>query len=395
MIGVLNQTILERVLTTKGYSCSKNWKKYRDSDVFDFEINNRKYDVKTTHIYSRYNQEWEREDFTPELLISNKSYGGPEWKHFFPMMVPISQLTIDKMKDSYIFGIAESFDDIRKIEPKISDNGFWCSVPFAKAFYFFHSVPSIRAREKNGQGFKVKITWKNPQQRFNDNSRAVVFTLFGEWDEKKQFEDLKLNPREETSSVNEFSSLSCLKIDHPALLDHNDEFIISVENYFDQHVPKSTNPKINLNDSNFEWVLNKNSFVNLKVPQDYKVYWVGYIPFQEFASVFKDYNSYFIPLPRNMDVNQEGRVNNRFEKRLRSFDKKRAKAIEKGIPIPWPEFVPLMDIKTRTVKAGILLAAMAGPRPIGAACYYYPPYAFQETAIYVLPKDLYIIDSIP
>lgn len=396
LMGVLNQTILERILTKKGFKCSKDWTKYRESDVFDFMINERKYDVKTVHIYSEYNESTNREDFSINLLISNKDYGGPEWRHFFPMMVALSQLTIERMKDSYIFGIAETYDDLREREPQLSDGGFWCAAPFKKAHYFFHSTHIIKQREEEGKGFNVKATWKRRQQRlFKETKRKVEMTLFGEWAGDRQTETLKLAEGKSAVSEKEFSSLSCVKLEHPAILDNNDEIIVAVNNLFDEFISKPTKPLVNLNDPDFEWKLHRTSFVNLQVPKDYEVYWIGYIPFTEFATLFPSYKAYFIPHPNNMSINQPGRAPPRLKKRFSSLDKRREKELNKGTKVPWPAFFPLID-KQNNIKAGLLLAAMRrGTKPIGAACYYYPPYALWESAIYILPGDLYTMDSLP
>jgi hypothetical protein len=395
LIGVLNQTILERALTEKGYTCSKEWKKYRDSDVFDFTIQGRTHDVKTFHVYSEYNDSLNRKPFSVKLLVSNKDNEGPEWRTFFPMMVTLSQLTVEKMKDSYIFGVTETYEDIRKRQPRLSDKGFWCAAPYDKAHSFFHSTRVIKLREKEGQGFKVRAALRRTQRRLFENKRRIVkLRLIGEWAENRQIEEMDLREGKTIVSQKEFSSLSCVKLEHPATLGEGDEIVITVQSIFREFVPKPTNPRFNLNDANFAWIMNKQSFVNLRMPEDYKVYWIGHIPFKEFASLFTSYRSYFIPLGNNMDSNQPGRVNADSREKLESLDRRRQKAVDQGIEVPWPPFLSLID-KKNVVKAGLLIAAMSGARPIGAACYYYPPYALWESAIYVLPRDLYTMDSLP
>jgi hypothetical protein len=395
LIGVLNQTILERVLTGKGYVCSADWTKYRESDVFDFKISGKTYDVKTVVIYKQYNETLKRENFSIELLLSNKDYGGPEWRHFFPMMVAVSQLTLDKMKDSYIFGIAETYEDLLKRDAGKSSGGFWCAAPYGKAHDFFHTTGLIRQRECCGKGFRINVSWKSKQRKlFGNGKRKVKLTLFGEWAGDRQTETLRLIERKAVVSQSEFSSLSCVRLEHPSVLADDDEIAITVKPHFTDFFPKLTNPSINLNDPQFEWVLQRDSFVNLQVPEDYKVYWIGHISFQEFAQRFASYDSYFIPYGNNMDINQPGRVNAESRKKLELLDKRRQKAIEQGVNVPWPAFLPLIDNKNQ-IRAGMLLAAMRGLRPIGAACYFYPPYALLESAIYVLPSDLYNMDSLP
>jgi len=255
LLGVLNQTILERILSERGYKCSKQWKKYRDSDVFDFHVNGRTYDVKTTHIYSEYSKKNERENFSPELLMTNKDYPGPEWRHFFPMMVPISQLTVDKIKDAYIFGISETYQDIRHIAPSKGDKGFWCAAPFEKAFYFMQSTYVIRRREEEEQGFKIRVSWKRNQRSLNGKRKVACLTIFGEWAGERQIENIEIKESKTAISEHTFSSLSCVRFSHPSILDDFDQIIVSVENDFKEIVTKPNNPKINLNDANFEWII--------------------------------------------------------------------------------------------------------------------------------------------
>lgn len=393
LLGVLNQTILERVLTGKGYECSKQWKKYRDSDVFDFIVNKKIYDVKTTHIYSEYSEANKREEFSPKLLLSNKDYEGPEWRHFFPMMVPISQLTVDTIKDAYIFGISETYQDLRHTTPMKTDRGFWCAAPFGSAFYFMQSTRVIKQREEEGKGFKIRASWKRSQDTINGKRKKATMTLFGEWAGDRQTETLELSERKTKTGVKEFSSLSCIRLEHPALLDEFDEIFISVENEFDKFIARPTNPKINLNDPNFVWKVGSQSFVNLQIPKDYHVFWVGFIPFTSFTSLFPSYPSYFIPHPSNMDINQPGKAVPNIKERLEGLNRRREKALAEGKRIPWPDFVSF--IRGGEIKAGLLIARQRFGRSIGAACYFYPPYGFQETAIYVLPKDLYCMEYLP
>jgi len=390
-LGVLNQTMLERILTDKGYDCSKEWKNYRDSDIFDFIIGEKKYDVKTMVLYKQYNQDWDREEFSKAFLIQNKDYSGPLWRKFFPIMVTISQLTIDKMKDGYIFGIAESHEDLRKREPEKADEGFWCAVPFKKAFYFFQSTKNIQKREEQRQGFKVKIEWNHIQTTLNQQNRKSNIILHGEWAGEKLSETIDIQVGGSVVSTNNFSSVCCFQFIDLWML-RDDKLIITVENNFTEFVPKTTDPSINLNNDDFEWILTKSSFVNLKVPEDYQIYWIGHIPFEEYASIFPNYPSYFIPHGSNMNENQEGRIHTNLRDKFRAMDNRRQRAITNGKNIPWPQFSSF--IKGSNIKAGLLIVAMRGPRPIGAACYYYPPYAMQETALYILPRDLFTMDSL-
>lgn len=394
MKGVLNQTMLERIMTRKGFKCSKNWKHYRDSDIFDFSINGKVYDVKTGHIYEEYSKNWDREKFTPELLIKHKDYPGPIWKTFFPMGLTVSQITYKKEKDGYIFGIARTFKDVNKVEPISGDNGYWCSIPFGQAAIFFHSRQLIMIREEKKLGFKVKIRWNINQQRLIQNEELIVkILIIGEWDGKKQTEELTIKPSQSVTSKKEFSSLSCINCEHPTFLGSYDKLIISVKSNLKQAIPKPTNPIENLNNTDFEWELNKLSFVNLKMPEDYEVFWIGTITPQVLFKEFTKYKCYFIPLP-GRDRNQEGILFPSTKEKLEALDTRKKKYVEEGLKVVGPDFAPL--IKGQKFNGGLLIAQMSARGSLGAASYIYPPQpgAFPESAIYILPGDLYRMDDL-
>lgn len=393
MKGVLNQTLLERIMKNKGFKCAKNWKHYRESDIFDFSINGRVYDVKTGHIYDEYSKQWERDKFTPELLIKNKDYPGPIWKRFFPMTITISQITYKKGKDGYIFGIAKTFKDVNKVKPLLGDKGIWCASPFGQAAVFFHSRPLIMLREEKKSGFKVNIKWESFQQKLLTIKEKVEVTLIGEWNKNRQIEDLIIKPSQTITSKKEFSSLSCIKCEHPAFLSSDDKLIISVKDNLKEIVPKLTDPTENLNNSQFELELGNYSFTNLKMPEDYEVFWIGHTTPEIFFKEFKKYKSYFIPLP-GREINQEGILTQHSKEKLEAMDNRKKKYIEEGFKVMGPDFKPL--IKGKKFNGGLLIAQMGRMASLGAASYIYPPQpgAFPESAIYILPSDLYIMDDI-
>lgn len=392
--GVLAQSVLKRELANRGKKCAMDWTGYRESDIFDFKVDDKVYDVKTMVIYSEYGKSWQRKDFSPSLLIQNYDYPGPEWRRFFPVMVPMTQLMPDKMKDSYVFGIAETKLDLRRRAPEEGDNGFWCAAPYGKAQTYFQDKKLIESREKFGKGFILKVKWERNQKVLSQEKESISIVPIGEWDGKRQSAvEIIVKPGDESKSTVEFSALGCIRLDHPSKLNPLDRIIITAESDFRDNITKITNPQENINDLNFEWILNSESFVNLKVPKDYKIYWIGHIPFSEFAMKFIKYPAYFIPTVKKPEVNSTGRLTDKIREKLRSLEKRREKAINEGKHIPWPSFADL--ISGSKIKAGILISAnRAHGAPLGAACYYYPPYALVESAIYVLPRDLYVMDSI-
>jgi len=392
-LGVLNQSILERELKSRGYSCGMDWTKYRESDIFDFSIEGKIYDVKTMIVYSEYDKQWKRQPFSPELLIRYKSYQGPKWRIFFPIMVAMTQLTVDKMKDGYIFGIGKTYPDLRKREPMPRDKGFWCTAPYDKAFVFFQNTALVKAREDAGRGFFPVVKWNREQSTIDGSIGELALTFYGEWMGKPVTTTARLSPGDQVVISTEMSALSCIKAEHPSSLGGTDELVITAKNNFRDFVPRLTDPNENINDHKFSWKIGKSAFVNLHVPSDYTVYWLGYIPFKEFARTFTNYSCYFIPHPKNPDENTNGEYTGKLVDKFARLDNRRSRAISKGLDIPWPDFSGL--VKGKMIKAGLLVSVnKAGGKPIGAACYYYPPYALLESAIYVLPKDLYTMDSL-
>jgi len=386
--GVLNQNLLEKKLEEKGYSTVKDWTKYRETDLFDFEIGDNVYDVKTCHVYDEYSEQNDREIFSLDFLIENIDYPGPEWKRFFPATLPFTQINGIEEKDRYLFGISRTNDDIRKTEPDNDDGGFWVSGPCKDAFKFFQVPEAILKREEADQGFYVEVRWERSQNTLFDENNDIELSLIGEWDGERLDEVMVLSPGEEKMSENEYSSLSTVKLNHPSMLIDKDKLVISAESNYSGRIPKPTNPKIDLDNDDFDWTLTKDDFVNLHVPMDYKVYWLGWVPVEEFFEKFQKYESYFIPHPDNYDVNVPGKVTSKLREQLEREDRKRKKKINKGEDISRPKFSDLID--GDSLHGGFLLAAYRGGHTLGAGSYYYPPNpnAFREKALYILPADL-------
>lgn len=392
MEGVLNQTLLQRELVNRGVKASMNWKGYRETDIFDFSVGGKKYDVKTFVVYDPRDSP-PRRRFSPDLLIENRSNPGPVWYEFFPAMVTLSQLTIARPKDGYVFGVGLSSENLVQRVPERGDGGYWCSVPHSSAFQFLHSTPLILARESAGRGFLPVAKWRREQARLAPESDEIELTYFGEWAGERKEVRVRLKRGGSTSTDERFSALSCVRVDSPALLEPSDVIEISVHNEFRERVPSDTDPTLDLNDSSFSWNISVSDFINLNLPENYKVYWIGHIDCREFAKTFARYPCYFQPHPKDPDRNVPGKYEGSFKLKLDRMDRKRAKALASGAVIDWPDFASLAD--GTTLHAGILVAVQGlGGRNLGAACYYYPPYGFYESAMYVLPADLDIMSTL-
>ena len=89
--GIVAQEMLHRVLHSKGIDAEFQIKSYRKDDLFDFQIRGAqgfiKMDIKSVLHYKDYDP-LGREELTPDLIIKNSNYPGPDWRRFFPMLIP-------------------------------------------------------------------------------------------------------------------------------------------------------------------------------------------------------------------------------------------------------------------------------------------------------------------
>lgn len=393
MIGVLNQTILRRKLTSLKIPCGMDWTNYRQSDRFDFKIGKDVCDVKTTVVYTDYDTSYNRPKFTPDLLIKNRSNQGPDWRRFFPQMVALSQFNPSAKKNRYIFGVAVTKRDVRKpMSDMQSRNGVWCAVPHGTASQFFHHRELIKSREAAKCGFQLNVAWKRSHQVINSNTYKLRIQLIGEWNGKQRIRQTTVEPNKSSIVRHEFSSLSTIVVDHPHLLLPKDHIEISARNNYLDDVLKPSDPTINLNDNNFMWDINCNSFVNLGI-ENYAVYWIGHVPYVDFMKKFVSYPCYFAPRP-NSFKNEEGRLTFKLKEKFDRYDRARTRIDDAEFKKVLPEFSTLL--KNNKIKAGILISARRPDgKVIGASCYYYPgAYAFHESAMYILPRDLEVMNSL-
>lgn|SRR5487761_296571 len=396
LIGVLNQNILERELSRRGHTCEVDWSNYRKSDIFDFKLEGEIYDVKTGIIYSNYGEKLKREPFSSSLLIKNRSYSGPIWRDFFPLMVAMTQLDFNREKKAYIYGLSLVENDPAIVKPYFGDGGFWCASPCEAAHPFYHSRILIRERESQTKGFSVILKWDKKQSALFDDlpgQASIKVTLYGEWASEKREIPIVLAPREEITVEQELSSLSCIRIEEPSALVGDDKLVVSARNNLQQPVAPPSDPSKNLNDpTKSKWSISRLDLINLRVPDNYSVFWLGYILIGEFAKKFLTYPSYFNPKKDN-DRNEPGRLTPKLRVKLETLENRRTKALGDSKKVHWPNLTTL--IKGNEIAGGVMISArVAGGQILGGACYYYPPYRLYESAFYVLPQDLNTMSSL-
>lgn len=391
--GVLNQSILGETLLKEGIEATLDWSKYRESDIFDFKIGEKVFDVKTVNVYEDYNEDYNRPKFSTELVIQNKDYSGGEWDHFFPCLITVSQITPGKIKDGYIFGIAVSDSNPNDDSPNEVENGFWASAPFGKALPFFQDRYLIRRREEAGLGINPIFIWERKQNTLFCPDQPLEITVYGEWDEEPIHETFTIELGSQYTCKKEFSSLTSLRVSNPILLSSN-QISITAHNNLNEKVPKKTDPSVDLNKLLEAWELNEESFVNLSVPDRYDVHWLGFTSFKRYLKRFQEYPSYFCPLPSNPRNNQQARANDSIIRHFERIDRAINKLELNSDYYCWPKFQDLVDgVK---IKAGVLLSAQRpSGQVLGAGSYYYPgSFSFHESALYILPSDLYRLSNL-
>ena len=109
--GILGQEMLKRKMREVGLRAETPRKSHRVTDFFDFLVpmgsEAVKMDLKSIHYYHDY-ELLGRVPFSVDLLLQHAGYPGPDWRTFFPMMVPHTQ--INQAKQAYCFAIARSLD---------------------------------------------------------------------------------------------------------------------------------------------------------------------------------------------------------------------------------------------------------------------------------------------
>ena len=124
----------------------------------------------------------------------------------------------------------------------------------------------------------------------------------------------------------------------------------------------------------------REDFCDLRLPYDYTLYFLGWIPKEEFLSSFRRYPAYVWP----------------DDKRDRALNQGWSQITEKDM-----DLISRLGIADRVsdapsrINAGLLKTSGRGG---GACCYVYPNIGrgggVRETNLYVLPQDLYTMDSL-
>jgi len=373
--GVVGQEMLLRAMTRLGIKAQTQRKSYRDEDLFDFRVaiegTLTKMDLKSINYFTNYAPAG-RAQFSTDLLLQYSGYAGSNWRTFFPMLVPHTQ--IEQSKEAYCFAIASSIDlrkDIATNRVAYALTAF----PYAEYLPFLSSKKLCLMREEAKKGFSLELQYETDSILASEITLSVV----GEWAGKLSLQSVKLKPGV-AKRAGPFSCISSFQIDK----DSYDQFYGAVEiavkkNEFSRLVLNSQ--KRNINDIQKEtFVLTPADFCNLFLPTDYTLYVIGWTRKDEFLQACRQYTGWVWPLDK------VDKYKNQPWSQITEDDRHRFEATG---------FAASIQDKPRLLKAGWLKTTGKGG---GACCYVFPNIGanggVKETNLYVLPQDLNTMDSL-
>ena len=373
--GIVGQEMLLREMTRLGLNALTQRKSHRDDDLFDVHVAIdgclTKMDLKSFHYFTNYGPVG-REKFSPDLLVKHAGYADSDWRTFFPMMVSHTQ--IDQSKEAYCFAIGSSID-IRK-DIHTNRTGYALSAfPYAEYLPFLSSRKLCLMREEANKGFFIELSYESDSLM----SSEITLSIIGEWAGEATVQPVELKPGGK-KKAGPFSCISSFQVDEKSYSQffgaveirvHKNEFTQSVLNSLKRNVneiPKET------------FVLKPSDFCNLFLPKDYTLYVIGWTWKDEFLQNCRKYTGWVWPLDK------VDKFKNQSWSQLTQADEKKLQATGFGASI---------QDKPRLLKAGWLKTTGRGG---GACCYVFPNIGanggVKETNLYVLPQDLYTMDSL-
>ena len=275
--GVVGQEVLRRHLERNRVQLTVQRKSHRDDDLFDLKVSVpptdgsgevAKMDLKTFHYYRDY-ASFGREPLTQDLLVRHGGYAGPDWRRFFPMLVPHTQ--IEQSKELYCFAVADSID-IRQDPFTDRSDHVLTAFPFGRHLPFLSSSKLCLQRERANKGFNLEIEYL--QDSLLDAS--VHVRVNGEWGGRAKAESKNIEP----SGIRRFGPYSCVssfEIDPVGYATFGGRLAVkTVENRFTEVVRNSNGKNVNVPPQKSLY-LDKRDFCNLVLPSHYQLYVLGWI----------------------------------------------------------------------------------------------------------------------
>jgi len=376
--GIVGQEMLRRALQKRNRSPKIQQKSHRDEDLFDFKlkINGKiiNLDFKTIHVFTDY-PGVDREPFSPQLIIKNSGYPGPDWRRFLPMLVPHTQIKQDK--DAYCFAIATSIDPRKDIKTN-RDGHALTAFPYGEHLAFLGSKRLCIAREEATRGFYISCYYENPSLFYRQSDFTV--NVIGEWDEKICEEEVALKHGVTRKNIGPFSCVSSFQINYEDFQKFDGKIEISINaNKLKEPIYNSARRNINSAPSS-SLVLTPKDFCNLILPNDYILYVLGWTTKKKFLENCSKYPSWVWPLDR------ENKYKNQAWSQITEKDK---------LMLTRVGFDNYIQKKPSRIMAGFMKTHGRGG---GACCYVFPNIGrgggIKETNLYVLPQDLYIMNDL-
>lgn len=371
--GIVVQEVLRRAFTERGVIPVIQRKSHRDEDLFDFKIpidgGLKTLDIKSFHFYTDYSGTG-RQPLSSKLIFENRQYAGPEWRRFFPMLVPHDQITTGK--DAYCFAISSSIDPRKDIHRKRASYAI-TAFPYGNWIGFLSSKPLCLAREAAGKGFAISIDYKAPQ-----NSSPISLVVIGEWSGERQVEEVELKPGAANLGTKPFSCVSSFRLKRDDYEQMTGHFLISINsNDFSTRIQDSGVTNVNLiPDTPLQ--ISSADFCNLVLPSDFTVYTIGWISKDDFVNRYRQYTGWLGPTQDAPDFNRPWTSVSEEDRRI-------MRRIGLG---------NVQSLSSEQSHAGVVRKGDTNNN--GACCYVFPYIGkfggVKETNLYILPDDLNIMD---
>jgi hypothetical protein len=367
--GIVAQEVMKKALAQIGITAELERKSYRDDDLFDFRFpingEEKKLDLKSIHYYSDYNLPG-REPLTADLIRKHAAYPGPDWRTFFPMLIPHTQ--IGQEKEVYCFAISSSIDFRNKID--LNRNGYALTAyPYGEQMAFLSSPKLCTLREEKDKGIWLSVHRKD-ESLFTSNPTKLK--ILGEWAGKGVVREVNVSATK--VEVGPFSCVSSFQVERDVYGQLSGEILIEVAKNDLKDVVLNT-AKRNLNSPVKQPLsISKSDFCNLVLPNDYKLFVIGWTTKGEFLKNCRKYKGWVWPIDKT----------------------------DKYLNTPWSQitvrdetsltragFADCIQKKPSMINAGWMKTNGAGG---GACCYVFPNIGrnggIKETNLYVLPQDL-------
>lgn len=374
--GLTAQGALQDAFTSRSIPFENQYKSYRSTDTYDLRLvgSSLELDVKAISYYRGYPGDI-RPPFSLQYIIDNRDYAGRDWRRFFPMLLTHTQ--IKKSKNVSVFAITESVD-VR--QPVLGGRSFDFIYAYphgeSATIEFFGSKGISNAREQAGRGLFLNLKWL-ADSLFATNPLHI--TLMYEWDGERMEAPVALIPNHGSDVVGPMSVFSGIRMSVDAFESFNGSIRINIvrNDLVEPVLIQSTGRNVNVLPHE-DMFFTRADFGNLVLPDDFRVHFLGWIEKDEYFRACLKYPGWFCP------KDSQGRE---FNRPWSGVSQKDSALLEK---LGWEDRV---QGNPPTIAAGLMKTT--GHQ--GACCYVFPNVfssGVKETNLYVLPQDLWSMDSL-